>query len=102
MLVLTAFQIIKTSLNVTIRDEAGNTVSGASIKLYKTEEDYNTEKNVVAEGVTDEKGFFRFKELEALSYFVQVMKDDKDNSGGGERINKLESKKLNKVTIIIQ
>lgn len=97
-----AFQIIKTSLNVTVRDELGNTVDGAQIQLFETEADYTAEKNVVAEGTTDAKGFYRFKELKAAPYYVIVRKGDKDNSGGGEQIGKLESKKLNKVTIVIQ
>lgn len=97
-----AFQIIKTSLNVTVRDELGNTVTGAQIRLFETEEDYTAEKNVVAEGTTDEKGFYRFKDIKAAAYFVIVSKGDKDNSGGGEQIGKLEPKKINKVTIVIQ
>lgn len=97
-----SFQIIKTSLNVTVRDELGNTVPGATIQLFEKEEDYTKEENVVAEGVTDAKGFFRFKELKPQAYFIIVRKDDKDNSGGGEQTGKLEEKKINKVTIVIQ
>ena len=96
------FQIIKTSLGITVRDELGNIVTGATIQLFEKEEDYNLEQNVAAEGVTDEKGYFRFKELKAISYYVIVRKDDKDNSGGGERTGKLEEKRINKVTVVIQ
>jgi hypothetical protein len=96
------FQLIKTSLNITVRDEMGNTVEGASVQLFETEEDYNTEKNVVAQGVTDKKGYVKLKELKPIAYYVIVRKDDKDNSGGGEQTGKLEEKKINKVTIIIQ
>lgn len=102
MVLCQAFQIIKTSLGVTVRDEVGNIVVGATVQLFEKEEDYTAEKNIVAEGVTDEKGYIRFKELKNISYFVIVRKDDKDNSGGGERTGKLEEKKINKVTIVIQ
>lgn len=95
-------QLFNTSLTVTVRDEVGNTVSGASIKLFETEENYTQEKNAVAEGVTDAKGVFRFKKLKAAPYFVLAKKDDKDNAGGGEKIGKLEEGKFNKVTIVIQ
>jgi hypothetical protein len=44
----------------------------------------------------------RLKELKAAPYFVIVRKDDKDNSGGGEQVGRLEANKINKVTIIIQ
>ena len=57
---------------------------------------------VASEGVTDKKGILKLKDLKAMSYFVIVRKDDKDNSGGGERTGKLEAKKINKVTIVIQ
>jgi len=102
IVVASAFQIVKTSLGVTVRDEVGNIVVGATVQLYEKEEDYTAEKNVAVEGVTDDKGYIRFKELKAISYFLIVRKDDKDNSGGGERTGKLEEKKINKVTVVIQ
>ena len=95
-------QLFNTSLTVTVRDELGNTVEGASIKLFESEENYNQEKNAVAEGATDAKGVFRFKKLKPIAYFVFVKKGDKDNTGGGEKIGKLEDGKFNKVTIVIQ
>lgn len=45
---------------------------------------------------------FRFKKLKPVAYFVLVKKGDKDNTGGGEKIGKLEDGKFNKVTIVIQ
>ena len=95
-------QLINTSLTVTVRDELGNTVEGASIKLFDTEENYNKEINPVAEGSTDAKGNYRFKKIKSSAYFVLVKKGDKDNTGGGEKIGKLEEGKFNKVTIVIQ
>jgi hypothetical protein len=97
-----SFQIIKTTLNLTVRDEVGNTVEGATVQLFEKEEDYVAEKNVAVEGSTDAKGILKLKDLKAMSYFVIVRKDDKDNSGGGERTGKLEEKRINKVTIVIQ
>jgi hypothetical protein len=97
-----SFQIIKTTLNLTVRDEVGNTVEGATVQLFEKEEDYVAEKNVAVEGTTDAKGILKLKDLKAMSYFVIVRKDDKDNSGGGERTGKLEEKRINKVTIVIQ
>lgn len=97
-----SFQIIKTSLNVTVRDGLGNTVEGATVMLFEEEEDYLNETNIASQGVTDKKGYVKLKELKSIPYFVIVRKDDKDNSGGGEKTEKLEAKKMNKVTIIIQ
>lgn len=102
LIVSLSFQLIKTTLNLTVRDEVGNTVEGATVQLFEKEEDYTAEKNVAAEGVTDAKGILKLKDLKAMSYFIIVRKDDKDNSGGGERTGKLEEKRINKVTIVIQ
>jgi uncharacterized protein (DUF2141 family) len=102
LLSASSFQIIKTTLTVTVRDELGNTVEGATVQLFEKEEDYTTEKNVAATGVTDKKGVLKLKDLKAISYYILIKKDDKDNSGGGEQVGKLEAKKINKVTVIIQ
>lgn len=95
-------QIFNTSLTITVRDETGNVVEGAEVKLFKSEQDYLKEQNVVMEGTSDAKGLVKLKKMEALSYYIIVRKDDRDNSGGGEIIGKLEEGKFNKVTIVIQ
>lgn len=95
-------QIVKTQLHLTIRDELGNTVEGATVRLYEKEEDYTKEENHVAEGVTDDKGIVKFKELKAIAYYVLASKDDINNFGGGEQTGKLEPKRINKATIVIQ
>jgi hypothetical protein len=97
-----AFQIIKTSLNVTVRDETGNTVEGATVQLFEKEEDYTKEQNVAATGITDKKGYVKIKDLKSIAYFIIVRKDDKDNAGGGEKVGKLDAKKMNKITVVIQ
>ncbi|QOI97585.1 MAG: hypothetical protein HRU69_08825 [Flammeovirgaceae bacterium] len=96
------FQIIKTQLTVTVRNELGNTEEGATVMLFEREEDYKSEKNVAAEGVTDKKGVAKFKDLKAISYYIIVRKDDKDNAGGGEQTSRLEANKINKITVVIQ
>ena len=99
---VSAFQLIKTQISITIRNELGNIEQGTTVQLYETEDDYKTEKNAVAEGVTDQKGVVKFKELKAISYFVLAKKDEKDNFGGGEQTGKLDANRINKVTIVIQ
>ena len=101
LLTISGFQLLKTTLHVTVRDDLGNTVEGASVQLFETEADYTKEENIAAEGTTDAKGIVKFKELKAISYYVIVRHGDKDNAGGGEQTGKLEEKRTNKVTIII-
>lgn len=93
--------ILKTSLNVTVRDETGNLVPGANIKLYSNRENWEKETGHFAEGVTDEKGIFKFKEVTQLNIYLLVRKDDRDNTNGGEQ-TKLEDGKINKITVVIQ
>jgi|SRR5690348_2365324 len=102
IVLLSAFQIIKTTLHITVRDELGNIVEGASVQLFETEDDYLKEQNVVAETTTDKYGIAKLKDLKAIAYYVIIRKDDKDNSGGGERTAELQPKRINKVTIVIQ
>lgn len=101
VLAMSFASFLKTSLTITVRDETGNIVAGANIKLFAKKEDYEKEVNPIAEGMTDEKGVAKFKELSHLSIFMLVQKGDKDNSGGGEQ-TKLEQGKINKVTVVIQ
>src|SRR5687768_12568420 len=82
---MSSIQIVKTTLHVTVRDELGNTVEGAKVQLFEKEEDYNSEQNVAAEGVSDKYGIVKLKDLKAVSYYVIVRKEDKDNAGGGEQ-----------------
>ena len=95
-------QIFKTNLNVIVRDELGNTVEGVTVKLYETADNYKSEKNPVAEGITDAKGVVKFKDQKAIAYYVLARKGDKDNAGGGEQTGKLEEHKFNKARIVIQ
>ena len=101
-ILLSSFQLIKTTLHITVRDELGNIVEGSSVQLFETEDDYLKEENVATEGTTDKNGIVKFKDLKPIAYYVIVRHEDKDNSGGGERTAELEPKRINKVTIVIQ
>ena len=96
-------QIFKTSLKITVRNNLGNAEENVAVQLFKTEDDYRNEKNPATEvAYTDEKGEVKFTELEPRVYFVNAEKDDMNNIGAGVQTNKLEEKKTNKVTIIIE
>jgi hypothetical protein len=79
----------------------GNVVAGANIKLYSNRENWEKEVGHIAEGVTDAKGIYKFQEVNQLTLFLLIRKDDKDNTGGGEQTT-LEKGKINKVTVVIQ
>jgi len=94
-------QLFKTSLKVTVRNDLGNTESGAQVSLYKSKEDYQKSQNAVATKITDEKGNVLFTDLEAIVYYMSAEKGDKNNFDAGEKTDALLPEKINKVTVII-
>lgn len=98
-----AVQIFPTTMKLTVRDELGNTVQGAEVQLYGSDEDYRNEENPVTEKMaTDKKGDVKFKDLEPKVYYVLAQKGDKNNWGAGVQTDTLQAGKMNKVTIIIE
>lgn len=95
-------QLIKTTLQITVRNGLGNIEPGVKVSLYATKDDYEKSINpVIAPLETDKSGKAIFKDIEAKAYYIQVEKGDLDNSGAGEIIEKLEPNRINKSTIVI-
>lgn len=100
---MTTNQVMPTSLRITVLNKLGNAVENAKVTLYVNEEDYEKEQNAVGgPSFTDEKGRVTFKTLDAIQYYVQVVKGEESNYGQGEKTDKLEKGKLNKINIIIE
>lgn len=94
-------QLIKTALIVTVLDDLGNIQEGATVKLFKTEEDYSKLTNAIGPETTDKKGKVKFRDLEPIDYYIQVENGKKNNMFGGEKTGLLEGGKYNKVNVII-
>ena len=98
----TAVGLLPTNLKITIIDELGNVVEGATVKLYETEEDYRADENAsFGPALTNEKGIVKFKELKPISYYIYVEKGDQRNDGAGVLTGELEEGKVNKVNVVI-
>lgn len=99
----TRIQILKTSLEITVRDNLGNLVDGAVVQLFNNKEDYQKEANAI-QGIkyTDSKGRAKFTELDTQEYYINVEKGDMNNYGAGIKTDQLVQKRNNKVTIIIE
>jgi len=95
-------QLLNTKLQVTVRNDLGTVVEGATVTLFKTMEDYENETNPVKTEVTDDKGRVLFYELAPRAYFMLVRKDDLSNIGRGIQTSKLEEKKKNMVNVVIE
>lgn len=92
----------KTNLKVTVIDDTGNFVEGATVTLYNSEEDYNNENAAVDPLVSNKKGQVHFKNIEARGYFLYAKKGDKDNIFNGQKVKPLEEGKVNMINVIIE
>ena len=96
-------QLLKTSLQITVRDNIGNVVEDAEVQLFTSKEDYQQETNAVGEkAFTDDKGRVKFIGIEAREYYLNVEKGDLNNYGAGIKTDSLVARRANKVTIIIE
>ena len=95
-------QLIKTSLQVIVRNELGNTESDVSVRLFKSKADYDKLENAATETLkTDKNGKVVFKDLEAIEYYINAEKASLNNFGAGEETAKLQANRINKITIVV-
>ena len=101
---ITPYQgILKTSLEITIRNRLGNIVEGCEVQLFSTRADYENNENPVTETrISDKKGRVLFKELEPKPYFIRAEKGEINNFGEGEMVDSLIVGRRNKVNLIIR
>lgn len=98
---LSSFQLISTQLKIQVLNNLGKAEWGVKVKIFKTEEDYNTEKNAIEEQFTDKKGYVNFKNLETIPYYILAVKDTKSNAANGVKSDPLKEKTINKMTVVI-
>ncbi|OHX68156.1 hypothetical protein [Flammeovirga pacifica] len=89
-------------LQVTVMDDRGNVVEGASVTIYETEDDaWDEENGIEAKTKTNQNGRVKFtKGLKEKAYYV-VAKKGKLVSEDGLKSTKLKKNKVNKVNVII-
>jgi hypothetical protein len=76
-------QSYTTSLNIRAIDVEGNSIPGATVKLYKSSTDLEQKKNQVGSTqATDTTGEVTFNNLEATKYFWFAEKGCKNNING--------------------
>lgn len=68
-----------TTLEITVSDDLGNKISGATVVLYATQVDFNVLTNPIGTILTDAKGVATFKKLSAIQYYLSATKDCKNN-----------------------
>jgi hypothetical protein len=92
-----------TTLELTIKDNLGNAVSGATVKLYTSVTDFGEQKNQFGEThFTDASGKVTITGISNLQYYWFVEKDCKNNfTGGVTSESNLLSNKTNAFNVII-
>lgn len=97
-----AEEFLPTKLRITVIDELGNIVEGATVTIYTSEEDYRSNENHIRKEVTDKKGRVTFTDMEPISYFIDARMGDKNNDGKGAVTAPLLEGKVNKVNTVIE
>lgn len=99
---LSQAQLIKTKLEITVLNTAGNPEPGVEVKIYENEDDYLGDKNVVqGKKYTDSKGKVMYKDLKEQSYYINASKGKADNYGESTKTIPLKGMVKNKVNVII-
>ncbi|MEO8584240.1 MAG: hypothetical protein ABI415_10605 [Flavitalea sp.] len=93
-----------TSLEITVADDLGNKVNGATVALFNNHEDWLKGSNQVAtEKITDANGVAVFSNLTSKQYYWGVIKDCKSNIHGSITTDfAISSYKNNKVSTVIR
>src|SRR5436305_572051 len=87
-----------TSLQITLSDELGNKVSGASVVLYGSQNDWDNATNAISSQLSDANGVATFSNLATQKYYWFARKDCKNNiSGSSTTQSPLAAKQTNTV-----
>lgn len=66
-------------LEITVKDETNNTIAGATVNLYNSEEDFYQKENPVQTKVTNGSGIVLFKDLSEIIYYFYAEKGELNN-----------------------
>lgn len=72
-----------TSLEITLRDELGNVIPSAIVKLYASESDYRSGTNSLSIKYSNSSGIVTFDNLTSMKYYFSADKDCLSNIFGG-------------------
>jgi hypothetical protein len=78
----TEYRDQKPQLKIIVKDSGKNLVTGVSVNLYMTKEDFQEAVNLVKSGITDSTGMVLFTELEEVNYYFYAKLAEKSNLYG--------------------
>lgn len=88
-------------MRVIVVDENGSTISGAKVQVFTTHKAYEDEKNPVAKGETNKKGYVEFKDLKEQKYYLLITKGKMNNHHSHNETDVLRLKGKNRFEIMI-
>src|SRR5450432_2786475 len=72
-----------TSFQITLKDASGNTIQGASVRLYPSANDFlNKTSQVDTTHISDSSGRVTFTNLHSIQYFYMAEYESKSNING--------------------
>lgn len=94
---------VPTALEITVKDNLGNSVSGATVKLYSSLTDWTNGTNqLLTTQTTNASGVVKFSPLSSIKYYWSVTNGCKNNAyGSNTTTNVLTSNVTTSVTTII-
>ncbi len=90
-----------TDLAVSVVDADGNVLSGISVTIYLTRDDWEEGINSVDFGTTNTNGMITFRSLEPQSYFIEALSGDLSNWDGTVETSVLVANNINELKLTI-
>ena len=92
-----------TDLQITVVNELGERISGASVILYRLKTDYLNNINSIDSTTTNRSGQVEFKDLNTINYYFHIEKTPATNEFTEQKtIAPLTKNMLNTVTVLIE
>jgi hypothetical protein len=90
-----------TGIELSLTDNLGNVVSGASVKLFSSQTDWKNKTNQIgATQTSDASGKVRFKDLSNIKYYWFAEKDCQNNANGtATTLDPITANKITSLTV---
>ncbi len=88
-----------TAFKVYVVDGNGNAVEGALVTIYDNESNRDAKVNSIYQKTTRSEGYASFTEIEAITYFVSVQKENL--SGEGDTAVPIKSLDETAITVVL-
>lgn len=96
---ISIYEDVEPQLEIIVKNEAEQPVSGATVDLFLKKDDWQKNINSIYTGNTDNQGRVVFTDLQEFTYYFYVLKNNKDNRN---QISTLEKPLKKNVKAIVE